>query len=218
MCVIYKQFELFRPWCLFFKSTLSPPCPVEFVVQIDLYFLLLSLVFSSTYTHSHVHVLGSESSVACQSPVVQLESWCFNSVQAGRQGEKKHSPHGQIGSAQHLTDGGTYTGWCQWARRRGRGTRCKQSKHRSRCSLFWLEIWISELNEHVGVNTYFSSVMMSLWPVYCSARRSARSLASELKVRGARVTLSYSVTTKHTGEAVSTSVTVWCFTSHYEGI
>ncbi len=41
------------------------------------------------------------------------------------------------------------------------------------------------------------------------------------KFKGARVTLSYSITTKYTGEAMditSTSVTVWCFTSPHEGI
>lgn len=70
-----------------------------------------------------------------------------------------------------------------------------------------------------GGSTYFSNVTISRWPVYCHARRSARSLASELKFKGARVTLSYSVTTKHTGEAMditSSSVTVWCFTSPHE--
>lgn len=43
------------------------------------------------------------------SPVVQVELWCFNSVRAGGQGKKKHSPHGLIDSVQYLTGGGTYT-------------------------------------------------------------------------------------------------------------
>lgn len=36
-------------------------------------------------------------------------------------------------------------------------------------------------------HTYFSSVMISLWPVNCHARRRARSLASELRVKGGGV-------------------------------
>lgn len=35
-------------------------------------------------------------------------------------------------------------------------------------------------------DTYFSSVMISLWPVYCHARRRARSLASELRFKKRR--------------------------------
>lgn len=58
--------------------------------------------------HTCVPVHVCEYSMTCQSPVEQVESWCFDSVQGGRQGEKKHSPHGQMGSAQHLTAGGTY--------------------------------------------------------------------------------------------------------------
>lgn len=72
--------------------------------------------------HARVWALHSR-----QSPVLQLESWRFDSVQAGRRGEKKHSPHGQMGSAQRLTAGGTCMDWCQWAMRRGRGTHCKHS-------------------------------------------------------------------------------------------
>lgn len=37
-----------------------------------------------------------------------------------------------------------------------------------------------------GGVTYFSRVMMSRWPVKWRARRSARSLASELHIRGAK--------------------------------
>lgn len=37
-----------------------------------------------------------------------------------------------------------------------------------------------------GGVTYFSRVMMSRWPVKWRARRSARSLASELQIRGAK--------------------------------
>lgn len=58
-----------------------------------------------------------------------------------------------------------------------------------------------------GSSTHLSNVMMSLWPLYCCASRRARSLASELKFKGARVTLSYSVTTKYTGEAMDITCT-----------
>lgn len=157
----------------------------------------------------------------CQRPVEQVESWCFNGVQAGRQAEKTHSPHGQMGCAQHLTAGGACMGWCQWGMRHGRGRRCTQSKHKAvqqNFATFLLDYDFLSLNNGQD-NTHFSNVMTCLWPVYCHARRRARSLASELKFKRARVTLSYSVTTKHTGEAMditSTSATVWCFTSHNE--
>lgn len=105
-------------------------------IPLILYFMFLSLFLVPIHTHTHIPVHAQEW-ILCglPKPGSEVDSWCFNSVQAGRQGQEKHSPHGQIGSAQHLTAGGTYTGWCQWAMRHGRGTRCKQSKHRPRTKL-----------------------------------------------------------------------------------
>ena len=91
----------------------------------------------------------------------------------------------------------------------------------SQRQLFFLLMWHSiggVIEQSPSSITYFWRVMISLWPLYCHARRRARSLASDLKFKGARVTFSYSVTTKYTGEVTNTSDTVWRFTSFYEGV
>lgn len=216
------------------------------------FILFLCLILCLFYLHICTRMHGAHS-VGCQSPAEQVELWCFNSVHAGSQGEKKHSPHGQIDSAQYLTAGGTYMDWCQWAMRRGHGTHCKQRKlwakavnsiktlthedpapfatrrykpltsktFTSSLSLLFSFARFFSVEWLVDGSTYFSKVMISLWPVYCRASRRARSLASELKFKQARVTLSYSVTTKYTGETTDitwTSEGVCCFSSHREAM
>ncbi len=95
--------------CLPFKSTLVTSRPVEFVAKtscISRFCLFFS--FPHTHTHTHTHTYAhvcthrSEYAVVCQSPVVQVESWRFNSVQAGRRWREKA-----------LT---TWTNWfCSWS-------------------------------------------------------------------------------------------------------
>lgn len=69
-----------------------------------------------------------------------------------------------------------------------------------------------------GCFTHFSSVMISLWPVYCRARRRARSLASELKFKkggkGYFELLSHHKT--HRYKPHMSPGTVRCSHSHYE--
>ena len=180
---------------------------------------------------------GVNTLAACQSPAEQVESWCFNSVQTGREGEKKalttwtnwfcsaSDSWWNLYGLMSMSDEtwpwyALQTKTTQVADQTGQFQRQQnQSRHlidslnkrtfTSHYHFYALLVWHGTrfFSFWPNSNTHFSNVMTSLWPLYCLASRRARSLASELKFRGARVTFSYSVTTKHTGEAMDITCT-----------
>lgn len=174
---------------------------------------------NQTFPNEHLRRCAC-AGVACQRPANTSRSrlsYCVLTVcWDSRQAEEKHSPHARMGYADHPTAGGACRGWCRWARRRGRGTRCENkanTSHEPKVPVY--REWTAQGGAR---NSYFCSVMISLWPVYCHASRRARSLASELRFKGGkgyRELLShYKIHTCEGVPVTGASVIVLSFTSH----